>query len=119
MIAVLTILALAVLWYVWARGRRQAQSGHVYFLHAVKVYALTGDEDARMAALAAGRLASARQRALMLDFLNKCSSELDQEKADCYARLCKHLKDDQTCYKTKCRNDWSKPDPRSTANLDN
>lgn len=82
MIALLTILALAVLWYVWARGRRQAQSGHVYFLHAVKVYALTGDEDAKMAALAAGRLAAARQRALMLDFLNKRSSELLLETAE-------------------------------------
>ena len=50
---------------------------------------------------------------------HRCSWEMDQEKADCYARLCKHLKDDQTCYKTKCRNDWAKPDPRSTANLGN
>ena len=44
-----------------------------------------------------------------------CSWEMDQEKADCYERLCKHLRDDETCFIEKCRNDWSKPIPRSAA----
>ena len=49
-----------------------------------------------------------------------CSWEMDQEKAACYQRLCKHLKDDEGCFNRKCRNDWSKPPtPRSAVDLVN
>ena len=48
-----------------------------------------------------------------------CSWVMDQEKADCYDRLCKHLEKYQTCFNQNCGNDWSKPTARSTVNLVN
>lgn len=82
MAVILTLLIFATLLYLWAQGRRQTHKVHAYFLHAVKVYALAGEQDARMAALAAGWRASPRQRTLMLDFLSKRSSEVLLETAE-------------------------------------
>ena len=49
-----------------------------------------------------------------------CSWAMDQEKQDCYDRLCRDRKKKRiTCFKTNCANDWSKPTARSTVNLVN
>ena len=84
MMAVLlvTLLAVLFLFYVRSRGREQAHGVPSYFFNAVKVYALLGEEDAKVAARAAGKLATARQRTMMLDYLNKRTSELLLETAD-------------------------------------
>ena len=75
-VMLVTLLALFVLFYIWSCGHGQTNSVHSYFFNAVKVYALLGEEDAKIAALAAGRIATPRQRTLMLDYLNKRTSEL-------------------------------------------
>ncbi len=81
-VLLVTLLTILVLFYVWSRGRGRAQSVPSYFFNAVKVYALLGEEDAKVAARAAGKLATPRQRAMMLDYLNKRTSELLLETAE-------------------------------------
>ncbi len=71
-----TILAVLAVYFVWYRGSGQAHSVHSYFFNAVKVYALLGEEDAKIAALAAGKVATPRQRTIMLDYLNNRTSAL-------------------------------------------
>ena len=71
-----TALAVLAIYAVWYRGRGQTHSVPSYFFNAVKVYALLGEEDAKIAALAAGKVASPRQRAIMLDYLNNRTSAL-------------------------------------------
>ena len=51
-----------------------------------------------------------------------CSWSMDQEKADCYKRLCNPLPEGEGyegCFNKRCANDWSKPTARSTVNLVN
>ena len=47
-----------------------------------------------------------------------CSWSMDQEKADCYKRLCTHPPEGEGyngCFNKRCANDWSKPTARSAA----
>ncbi len=81
-VLLVTLLALLVLFFVWSRGHGRAQSVPSYFFHAVKVYALLGEEDAQVAARAAGKIATPRQRTIMLDYLNRRTSELLLETAE-------------------------------------
>ena len=71
-----TALAVLAIYFVWYRGRGQTHSVPSYFFNAVKVYALLGEEDAKIAALAAGKVATPRQRTIMLDYLNNRTSAL-------------------------------------------
>lgn len=71
-----TALAVLAVYFVWYRGRGQTHSVPSYFFNAVKVYALLGEEDAKIAALAAGKVATPRQRTIMLDYLNNRTSAL-------------------------------------------
>ncbi len=75
-VILVTTLTILALFYVWSQGRGQTHSVHSYFFNAVKVYALLGEEDAKIAARAAGKVATPRQRTMMLDYLNKRTSEL-------------------------------------------
>ena len=70
------IFAVLAVYFVWYQGSGQAHSVHSYFFNAVKVYALLGEEDAKIAALAAGKVATPRQRTIMLDYLNSRTSGL-------------------------------------------
>ena len=81
-VLLVTLLALLFLFYIWSRGREQTHSVPSYFFNAVKVYALLGEEDAKVAARAAGKIASPRQRSMMLDYLNRRTSELLLETAE-------------------------------------
>ncbi len=71
-----TALAVLAIYVVWYRGRGQTHSVPSYFFNAIKVYALLGEEDAKIAALAAGKVATPRQRTIMLDYLNNRTSAL-------------------------------------------
>jgi hypothetical protein len=71
-----TALAVLAVYFVWYRGHGQTHSVPSYFFNAVKVYALLGEEDAKIAALAAGKVATPRQRTIMLDYLNNRTSAL-------------------------------------------
>ena len=54
-VLLVTLLAILVLFSVWSRGREPAHSVPSYFFNAVKVYALLGEEDAKVAARAPPR----------------------------------------------------------------
>ncbi len=71
-----TALAVLAVYFVWYRGSGQTHGVPSYFFNAVKVYALLGEEDAKIAALAAGKVATPRQRTIMLDYLNNRTSAL-------------------------------------------
>ncbi len=81
-VLLVTLLAILALFYVWSRGREQTHSVPSYFFNAVKVYALLGEEDAKVAARAASKIATPRQRTIMLDYLNRRTSELLLETAE-------------------------------------
>jgi hypothetical protein len=74
LIAVLVILIAAVL--VWMKS--QPKSINDYFCNAAKVYAFTGSQDARIAALAAAKVAAGTQRNSMLAYLRGMASDLKQ-----------------------------------------
>lgn len=81
-VLLLTLLVILFLFYVWSRGREQTHGVPSYFFNAVKVYALLGEEDAKVAARAAGKIATPRQQTMMLDYLNRRTSELLLETAE-------------------------------------
>jgi hypothetical protein len=61
---------------VWMKS--QSKSVNDYFLNAAKVYAFTGSQDARIAALAAAKVAAGIQRNSMLTYLRAMASDLKQ-----------------------------------------
>jgi len=74
LIAILVVLIAAVL--VWMKS--QSKSINDYFCNAVKVYAFTGSQDARIAALAAAKVAAGAQRNSMLAYLRGMASDFKQ-----------------------------------------
>ena len=49
-----------------------------YFCNAVRVYALTSEEDARTATVAAAKVATKKQRDIMVKYLQRMSSDLEK-----------------------------------------
>jgi len=73
-ISVLVVLIAAVL----LRMKSQAKRINDYFCNAVKVYAFTGGQDARIAVVAAAKVAAAAQRNSMVAYLRGMASDLKQ-----------------------------------------
>ena len=78
----LICLAILLLWLFRRKDSSGPKSLHSYFVHAVKVYALLGEQEAKTAALAASNIATTREQKHMLDYLNKRASELLLETGD-------------------------------------
>ncbi len=72
----LICLAALLLWLLRPKDSGGSKTLHSYFVHAVKVYALVGEQEAKTVALAASNIATNRERKQMLDYLNKRASEL-------------------------------------------
>ncbi len=71
------VLAISVVFVVsWRKGRIANTNRNAYFFNAVKVHALLGREDAKVAALAAAKAASQVERVALLDYLNRRASDL-------------------------------------------
>lgn len=73
-ISVLVVLIAAVL----LRMKSQAKRINDYFCNAVRVFAFTGGQDARIAAVAAAKVAGAAQRNSMVDYLRGMALDLKQ-----------------------------------------
>lgn len=73
-ISVLVVLIAAVL----LRMKSQAKRINDYFCNALRVYAFTGGQDARIAAVAAAKVAAAAQRNSMVAYLRGMASDLKQ-----------------------------------------
>lgn len=58
------------------RGKLQAKKINDYFSKAVRVYALTNEEDVRTAIVTVAMIASKKQRASMVNYLQKIGSDL-------------------------------------------
>jgi len=74
--SLLVCLAVLLLWFFRPKDHSGSKTLHSYFVHAVKVYALVGEQEAKTVALAASDIATNRERKQMLDYLNKRASEL-------------------------------------------
>ena len=73
-ISVLVVLTAAVL----LRMKSQAKRINDYFCNAIRVYAFTGGQDARIAAVAAAKVAAAAQRNSMVTYLRGMVLDLKQ-----------------------------------------
>ncbi len=73
-ISVLVVLIAAVL----LRMKSQAKRINDYFCNAIRVYAFTGGQDARIAAVAAAKVAAAAQRNSMVTYLRGMVLDLKQ-----------------------------------------
>ena len=74
MIWVIAAVAIVVAFIVYWWLKRHAAAINDYFCDAVTVYALAGDESARVAALAAAKVAASLQRASMVEYLRGMAS---------------------------------------------
>ena len=79
--ALLFVLASAAVLTYAAFRYKQILSITTYFIKAATVYILIGEEDARLAALAAGKGASAKDRERMKGFLTTLSGSFRKQKA--------------------------------------
>jgi len=74
LISVLVVLIAVVL--LWMKS--QSKRINDYFCNAVKVYAFTGSQDARIAAVTAAKVTAGKQRNSMLAYLRGMASDLKQ-----------------------------------------
>jgi len=58
------------------KGKSHAKKINVYFINAVRVYALTNEEDARTAIVTVAMVAANKQRGAMVNYLQKMVSDL-------------------------------------------
>ena len=76
---VLVCITVAVV-LIWAK--RQASGVNDYFCNAVKVWIFMIKEDAKIAAIAAAKVAGEKQRESMLNYLSGMASDLDNNFPD-------------------------------------
>jgi hypothetical protein len=72
----LAVIAVVVIAIVLFRLKAKSKRINDYFCNAVKVYAFTGTRDAKIAALAAAKVAAGAQRNSMLNYLQAMASDL-------------------------------------------
>ena len=60
------------------RGKSQAKKLNDYFCNAVRVYALTNAEDARIAIITAAKMAAKKQRSSMVKYLQSMASGIQK-----------------------------------------
>ena len=79
-IAIVIVCITAVVVLIWAK--RQASGVNDYFCNAVKVWIFMIKEDAKIAAIAAAKVAGEKQRESMLNYLSGMASDLDNNFPD-------------------------------------
>jgi ribonuclease HII len=72
-IALVCIVAVVLIW-----AKRQASGVNDYFCNAVKVWIFMIKEDAKIAAIAAAKVAGEKQRESMLNYLSGMASDLER-----------------------------------------
>lgn len=76
-IVLVCIIAIVLIW-----AKRQASGINDYFRYAVKVWIFMIKEDAKIAAIAAAKVAGAKQRESMLNYLTAMASDLERDFPD-------------------------------------
>ncbi len=74
LIAILLVCIIAII-LIWVM--RQTSSINDYFCNAVKVWVFMNKKDAKIAAVAAAKVADGKQRKSMLKYLSKLAADLD------------------------------------------
>ena len=80
MVTAIVLVCVTALVLIWAK--RQASGVNDYFCNAAKVWIFMKTEDAKIAAIAAAKVAGTRQRESMLNYLSGMASDLDRDFPD-------------------------------------
>lgn len=81
-IIVIAIVLVCIVSVVLIWAKRQASGINDYFCNAVKVWIFMIKEDAKIAAIAAAKVAAEKQRESMLNYLSGMASDLDRDFPD-------------------------------------
>ena len=81
-ITIIAIVSICIIAIVLIWGKRQASGINDYFRYAVKVWIFMIKEDAKVAAIAAAKVAGAKQRESMLNYLTAMASDLERDFPD-------------------------------------
>jgi len=92
------------------RGKSQAKRINDYFCNAVRVYALTNEEDARIAILTAAKVAAKKQRGSMVKYLQSMASDMEKvskEKAEIKSHVDTFIKSSTDLVEEISLREWS------------
>jgi len=92
------------------RGKSRAKKINDYFCNAVRVYALTNEEDARIAILTAAKVAAKKQRGSMVKYLQSMASDLEkmsEEKSEIKPHIDKFVKSSIELAEEISLRDWT------------
>jgi len=95
------------------RGKSKAKRTNDYFCNAVRVYALTEEEDARIAILTAAKVAAKKQRDSMVKYLQSMASDMEKvskEKAEIKSHVDSFIKSAADLVEEISLRDWSVSD---------
>ena len=95
------------------RGKSKAKRINDYFSNAIRVYALTEEEDARIAILIAAKVAAKKQRDSMVKYLQSMASEMEKvskEKAETKSHVDKFIKSSKDLVEEITLREWSAND---------
>jgi uncharacterized protein YydD (DUF2326 family) len=100
---------------------RRAKKNHEFFTGATRVYVLNGEEDARCAAVAAARMATRRQRKVMIKKLENITANVlqsypDKNKRKIIAERVRSLKETLESFATRRENDGEEKKKLSAVN---
>ena len=92
------------------RGKSKAKKINDYFCNAVRIYALTEEEDARIAILTAAKVAAKKQRDSMVRYLQSMASDMEKvskEKTEITSHVDKFIKSSTDLVKEISSREWS------------
>ena len=95
------------------RARSKAKRINDYFCNAVRAYALTEEEDARVAILTAAKVAAKKQRLSMVKYLQSMASDMEnvsKEKAEIKSHVDAFINSSRGLVEEISSREWSKSD---------
>ncbi|MDX1776295.1 MAG: hypothetical protein R3297_06910 [Desulfobulbales bacterium] len=99
--------------YFIFKGRTKAKRTNDYFCNAVRVYALTEEEDARVAILTAAKAAAKKQRHSMVKYLQSMASDMEKvskEKTEIKSHIDAFIKSSRDLVEEISLQEWSSSD---------
>ena len=96
--------------YFIFKGRTKAKRTNDYFCNAVRVYALTEEEDARVAILTAAKAAAKKQRHSMVKYLQSMASDMEKvskEKTEIKSHIDAFIKSSRDLVEEISLQEWS------------
>lgn len=92
------------------RGKSKAKRINEYFCNAIRIYALTEEEDARIAILTAAKVAAKKQRNSMVKYLQSMASDMEKvskERAEIKSHIDKFIKSSTHLVEEISLREWS------------